>query len=153
LHEIGQVTDAPADNTIFHSAELAGKYGESQDVVEAIRALHPDVPPTTLEALLLSTANRLSENRPGARKENLAVFIERMRRLESVAERFAGVQKAYAVKAGRELRVVVDAKLTRDDGAYKLSREIARALEREVSFPGQIKVSVVRETRAVRFAV
>jgi ribonuclease Y len=102
---------------------------------------------------LLDTANRLSENRPGARKENLAVFIERLRRLEQVATRFEGVRKAFAVKAGKELRVFIDAGQTKDDVAYDLCKRIARAVEKEVSYPGQIKVSVVRETRAVRFAV
>ena len=121
--------------------------------MEAIRSLHPEAPPASLESLLLHTANRLSESRPGARKENLAVFIERLRRLEAIARDFPGVERAYAVKAGKELRVIVDARQTKDDTAYRLSLEIARALERELSYPGQIKVSVVRETRAVRFAV
>ena len=109
--------------------------------------------PRSLEALLLSTANRLSENRPGARKENLAVFIERLRRLGNLATSFAGVERAFAVKAGRDLRVIVDVNAISDDRAYQLSKEIARAVERDLSYSGQIKVSVVRETRAVRFAV
>lgn len=153
LHEIGQVVENNSNHTIFASAELCAKYRESEETVETIRSLHPDVTATCVEALLLNTANRLSESRPGARKENLAVFIERLRRLESIASNFPGVERAYAVKAGKELRVIVDAKQTKDENAYKLSKEIARALERELSYPGQIKVSVVRETRAVRFAV
>jgi ribonuclease Y len=153
LHEIGQVVENNSNHTILTSAELCAKYRESEEVVETIRALHPDVAASTVESLLLNTANRLSESRPGARKENLAVFIERLRRLESIATGFPGVQRAYAVKAGKELRVIVDTKGTRDENAYKLAKEIARALERELSYPGHIKVSVVRETRAVRFAV
>jgi len=153
LHEIGQVAEDSSNHPVFSSAELCTKYGETEAVVQAVRSLHPDVQPTSLEALLLNTANRLSDNRPGARKENLAVFIERLRRLEALALDFDGVRKAYAVKAGKELRVIVDVDGTRDDNVYKLSKQIARALEREVSYPGQIKVSVVRETRAVRFAV
>jgi len=153
LHEIGQVVENNSNHTILTSADLCAKYRESEEVVETIRALHPDVAASTVEALLLNTANRLSESRPGARKENLAVFIERLRRLESIASGFPGVQRAYAVKAGKELRVIVDTKGTRDENAYKLAKEIARALERELSYPGHIKVSVVRETRAVRFAV
>jgi ribonuclease Y len=147
------VAGSNSNNTIFASADLCAKYREREPVVETIRSLHPDVKPKSVEALLLHTANRLSENRPGARKENLAVFIERLRRLEEIAMRYAGVSGAYAVKAGKELRVIVDAKRIEDENAYKLSKEIARALERELSYPGQIKVSIVRETRAVRFAV
>ena len=142
-----------SNHTILTSAELCAKYGESEEVSQTIQSLHADVPATTLESLLLNTANRLSDSRPGARKENLAVFIERLRRLESIAAGFPGVERAYAVKAGKELRVIVDAKQTQDDNAYKLSRDIARAVERELSYPGRIKVSVVRQTRAVRFAV
>ena len=153
LHEIGQVLPTNSNHTILAAAELCSKYRESDEVVEAIRSLHPEAPPANLESLLLHTANRLSESRPGARKENLAVFIERLRRLEAIARDFPGVERAYAVKAGKELRVIVDARQTKDDTAYRLSKEIARALERELSYPGQIKVSVVRETRAVRFAV
>jgi ribonuclease Y len=118
-----------------------------------VQSLASDVQPTTIEALLLHTANRLSDNRPGARKDNLAVFIERLRRLETIALRFEGVRQAYAVKAGKELRVIVDVDRVRDENAYTLSKDIARAVERELSYPGQIKICVVRETRAVRFAV
>ena len=153
LHEVGQVVAANSNHPLFTSAELCAKYGESEELVGIIRSLHPDVAATEVEALLLNTANRLSESRPGARKENLAVFIERLRRLEAIAGGFDGVRQAYAVKAGKELRVIIDAARTKDDSAYKLSKEIARAIERELSFPGQIKVSVIRETRAVRFAV
>ena len=153
LHEVGNVSEEVTDHPILCAADLCARYGESEAVVQAVRSLHPDVAPRKLEGLLLGTANRLSETRPGARKENLAVFIERLRRLESVATGFPGVTKAYAVKAGRELRVIVDTARTSDEGAYTLSRQIARALERELSYPGQIRVSVVRETRSVRFAV
>jgi len=153
LHEIGQVVGNTGNHTLLTSAELCAKYRETEGVTAMIRSLHPDMTPPDLESLLLNTANRLSESRPGARKENLAVFIERLRRLEATAMAFPGVERAYAVKAGKELRVIVDTKQTRDDQAYKLSKEIARAIEREVSYPGQIKVSVVRETRAVRFAM
>jgi ribonuclease Y len=153
LHEIGQVVGDSTGHPLFTAADLCAKHREPEDVLHAIRSLHPDVQPTTMEALLLATANKLSENRPGARKENLAVFIERLRRLEAIAVGFAGVERAYAVKAGKELRVIVDVKQVRDESAYRLSREIARAIERDVSYQGQIKVSVVRETRAVRYAV
>lgn len=153
LHEIGQVAESASEHPVLSSAELCAKYQESEDVVHAIRSLHADVRPTTLDALLLSTANKLSESRPGARKENLSVFIERLKRLEALANDFPGVRQAFAVKAGKELRVIVDVTQTTDESAFGLAKQIARTLEREVAYPGQIKVSVVRETRAVRFAV
>ncbi len=153
LHEIGQVADDTPGHSTLDTAELCARHRESEAVVQAVRTLNHDVPATSLEALLLHTANRLSDNRPGARKENLAVFIERLRRLETIARGFDGVQRAFAVKAGKELRVIVDVDRTRDETAYDLSKQIARAIERELSYAGQIKVSVVRERRAVRFAV
>lgn len=153
LHEIGRVDEQPRGHTALTSAELAGKFGESEAVVHAIQSLHPEVEAKTLEALLLQTANRLSDTRPGARKDNLEIYIERLRRLEAIAASFPGVVHAYAVKAGKEVRVIVDARNVKDEGAFTLSKEIARALERDLTYPGQIKVSVVRETRAVQFAM
>ncbi len=153
LHEVARADEATKGHTVLASADLAGKHGESEAVVHAIQSLHPEVEAKTLEALLLATANRISDARPGARKDNLEVFVERLRRLEVMASRFAGVVGSYAVKAGKEIRVIVDAKVLKDEDAYALSKEIARTLERELAYTGQIKVSVVRETRAVQFAV
>ena len=153
LHEIGQVDQSTNSPPLIASAELCSKYGESDEVAQCIRSLQPGAEALSLEALLLNTANKMSDSRPGARKENLAVFIERLRRLESIAAGFEGVNRAFAVKAGKEIRVIVDAKKAGDQNAYELSKEIARAVERELSYPGQIKVSVIRETRAVRYAV
>ena len=153
LHEIGQVDDSVSDHPILAAAELCTKYGESEELVQTIRSLHADVKTKGLEGLLLDTANRLSDNRPGARKENLAVFIERLRRLERIATGFPEVEQAYAIKAGKEIRVFVDAQSADDDRTFKLSKQIARAVEKDLNYPGQIKVSVVRLTRAVRFAV
>ena len=153
LHEIGQVDTSLDAHPIQASAELCNRYRESEAVVHAVRSVHPDVEARSTEALLVSTAGRMSDNRPGARKENLAVFIERLRRLEKIATDFDGVNKAYAVKAGKEIRVLVDAGETTDQSAQKLCKEIARAVERDLSYPGQIKVGVVRETRAVRYAL
>jgi ribonuclease Y len=139
---------------ILASAEIAGRLGESEEVVHAIQSLHREVETRSVEALLLQTACRLSTSRPGARKENLEVFIERMRRLEAIARSFPGVRQAYAVKAGKELSVLVDAAGVSDQETYALSKKIARALEKELSsFQGKIKVSVLRETRAVHYAV
>jgi ribonuclease Y len=153
LHEIGRGASDTTGPSILASAEIAGRFGESEDVVHAIQSLHRDAEAHTLEALLLQTADRVSTQRPGARKENLEVFIERLKRLEEIACSYPGVGHAFAVKAGKELRVIVDAAQVSDPDAYTLSKKIARALEKEVSFQGKIKVTVVRETRAVHFAV
>ena len=153
LHEIGRVDDSGSGHPLVVSAELAAKFGERDEVVKAIEALNPDVAPLAVEALILRVANRISENRPGARKDNLDVFVERLRRIEALACAFPGVTQAFALKAGKELRVLVDTKAVSDDQAYLLSRQIARSIERELDYPGTIRVSVVRETRAVQYAV
>jgi len=153
LHEIGRVDDTGSGHPVVVAAELAAKFGEREEVVKAIEALHPDVEPTAVEALILRVANRISENRPGARKDNLDVFVERLRRVEALACAFPGVTQAFALKAGKELRVLVDTKAVSDEQAYLLSKQIARAIERELDYPGTIRVSVVRETRSVQYAV
>jgi ribonuclease Y len=153
FHEIGAVDDTVTGHTALTSSELAGKFGESPAVVHAIQALHPDVEASSMEAMLLNTANRLSNNRPGARKDNLEVFIERLTRLEAIALRNDAVKQAIAVKSGKEVRVLLDATVADDNQAYVLAGEIARSLEKELVYPGQIKVSVLRETRAVHYAV
>ena len=153
LHEVGRVDDALSGDPILHSAELCARFGEAPEVVEAIRGLHSEVESRDLEPLLVRIAGRMSDARPGARKENLAVYVERLRRLEEIATRFDGIKRAFAVKAGKEIRVIVDSGRIDDNRTIALSKEIARAVEKELSFPGQIKVNVVRETRAIRFAV
>jgi ribonucrease Y len=153
LHEIGRVEDGSGGHPVLVSAELAAKFGERDEVVKAIQALHPDAEPKAVEALILRIANRISENRPGARKDNLDVFVERLKRIEALATAFPGVTQAFALKAGKELRVLVDTKSVTDEQAYDLSKQIARAIERELEYPGTIRVSVVRETRSVQYAV
>ena len=153
LHEVGRVEDGAAGHPLRVASELAAKFGERDEVVKAIEALHPDAEPIAVEALILRIANRISENRPGARKDNLDVFIERLRRVESLACAFPGVTQAFALKAGKELRVLVDTKSVTDEQAYVLAKQIARAIERELDYPGTIRVSVVRETRSVQYAV
>jgi ribonuclease Y len=153
LHGVAQVANTVTSQQAASAAELCAKYGEAEEVVDAIASLHPDAECRTVEAMLVHTANRLSESRPGARKENLAIFIERLKRLESIATGFSGVDRAYAVKAGKEIRVILDAAQVGDDAVYQLSKKIARTLEKELNYPGQIKVSVIRETRAVRYAL
>jgi ribonuclease Y len=153
LHEVGRVDETASGHTVLASADLAAKYGESEEVVHAIQSLHPDSEAATLEALLLRIANRISDNRPGARKDNLDLFVERLRRIEAIALSFPGVVKAYSVKAGKDLRVIVDTQSVSDEDAYALSKSIARAIEKDVVYSGQIRVSVIRETRSVQFAV
>ena len=143
---------ADPDLRSIHLLVVAGR-AASEEVVHAIGSLHPDVKARNVEALLLHVATRISDNRPGARKENLAVFLERLRRLEQIALGFEGVDRAFAVKAGKEIRVIVDTDSTTDGQIVGLSKKIARKLEKELSYPGQIKVSVIRETRSVRYAV
>ena len=153
LHEIGRVEDGVSGHPILAAAEIAGKYGERDEIVKTIQALHPDSDPKAVEGLILRVANRLSDTRPGARRDNLDVFIERLRRLERLAKSFPGVTQAFALKAGKELRVLVDTSAVSDDQAYVLSRELARAIEKDLEYPGPIRVSVVRETRSVQYAV
>ena len=154
LHEIAQAEDVPpASPAVLASGEIASKYGETEEVVHAIRAIHKSVEPRSMEALLVSTANRIAENRPGARKHNLELFVDRLTRLETIAQSFAGVKHAYAVRAGKELRVLVQADQISDDGVTFLSRDIAARIEAEVDYPGQIRISVIRETRAIDYAV
>ena len=153
LHEVGRVDEAVSGHTALSSAEIAGRYGESAEVVQAIQALHPDAEVASVEAEILRIANRVSENRPGARRDNLEVFVERLRRLEAIAAGFPGVTQAYAVKAGKEIRVLLDAKTASDEDAHALAKAVARAIESDVAYSGQIKVTVIREMRAVQYAV
>ena len=154
LHAISWAEDEPRGGPgAAASAEIAGKFGEAPEVVHAISALAPGVEARTAEAVLVQVARRISEARPGARKDNLASFIERMRRLEEIASSFPGVRHSYAVKGGKELRILVESSDLSDEDAVLLSRELARRIEREVSYNAEIKVSVIRETRAVDYAV
>ena len=154
LHEIGQVEEQnPYASPILLSAELTQRYNESEGVVHAIQALHRDVAPKTVEAVLLQCAERIAIARPGARKDNLEIYIERLANLEQIARSFSGVREAFAVKAGREMRVIVDTEKVTDEQAVWLSRDIASRIEHELNYPGQIKVSVVRETRSVSYAI
>ncbi|MEE9230931.1 MAG: ribonuclease Y [Acidobacteriota bacterium] len=154
LHEIGQVEEQnPYSSPILLSAELAQRYNENEGVVHAIQALHRDVAPKTVEAVLLQCAERIALARPGARKDNLDIYIQRLTNLEQIARSFSGVREAFAVKAGREMRVIVDTEKVTDEQAVWLSRDIASRIEHELNYPGQIKVSVVRETRFVSYAM
>jgi len=154
LHETAQTEDVPPPApAVFASSELVTKFGESDDVAHAIRAIHRSVEPRSIEALVVAAAERIALNRPGARKDNLEVFIERLSRMEEISMSFPGVKHAYAVRAGKELRVMVESDLVTDDGVLTLSREIAARIEREVEYAGQVRIQVIREIRAIDFAV
>ncbi len=153
LHDIGKAVDHEVEGPhALIGADLAKKYGESEDIVHAIAAHHEDVPPESILDILVQAADTLSGARPGARREMLETYIKRLKDLEEIAMSFEGVTKAYAIQAGRELRVIVEGSMVSDDQAYMLCRDIARKIEKELTYPGQIKVTVIRETRAVEYA-
>jgi ribonucrease Y len=153
LHDIGKaLTHELEGSHAVLSAQFARRYGESPAVVHAIEAHHYEVEPQTVEAVLLISADAISASRPGARGESLEQYIKRLETLEEVAGRHEGVEKVYALQAGREIRVIVKPTEIDDDAAVLLSHEIAREIEDELEYPGQIKVTVIRESRAVNYA-
>jgi ribonuclease Y len=153
LHDIGKaMTHEVEGSHALVSAQLARRYGESDGVVHAIEAHHYEVQPQTVEAVLLIAADAISASRPGARGESLEHYIKRLEALEEIATSKPGVQKAYALQAGREIRVIVEPSEVDDDGTALLSYEIAREIEDQLEYPGQVKVIVIRESRAVEVA-
>jgi len=153
LHDIGKaVTHKIEGKHAEIGAELAKKYGMPDDVVHAMAAHHNDIEPTTPEAIIVKIVDSLSAARPGARNISAENFAERMRDLENIATGFPGIDKAYAISAGREIRVIVEPKQIDDLSALKLARDIANKIEATMSYPGIIKVNVIRETRAVEYA-
>jgi len=153
LHDLGKAMSHEIEGShAIISAQYARRYGESQGVVHAIEAHHHEVQPQTVEAVLLIAADAISASRPGARGENLENYIKRLEALEEIASQKKGVEKVYALQAGREIRVIVRPSEVDDDGAALLSREIAREIEAELEYPGQVKVTVIRESRAVEVA-
>jgi ribonuclease Y len=153
LHDIGKAIDHEVEGPhALIGSRLAKKFGESPKVVHAIAAHHEDVPPSTVYALLVQAADGLSGARPGARKELLENYIKRLEDLEAIANSFAGVSNTYAIQAGRELRVIVESEKLSDEQSILLSKDIAKKIEESLTFPGQIKVTVIRETRAVEYA-
>ncbi|HEX6416604.1 MAG TPA: ribonuclease Y [Candidatus Saccharimonadales bacterium] len=153
LHDVGKAVTHKVEGKHHHiGAELARKYGMSDDIVHAIEAHHDDIEATTPEALVVRVCDALSAARPGARNISAENFVERMRDLENVATSFKGIDKAYAISAGREIRVIVSPKTVDDLSAIKLARDIATKIESTMQYPGTIKVNVIRETRAVEFA-
>ncbi len=153
LHDLGKaMTHEVEGSHAAISAQLARRYGETQHVVHAIEAHHYEVEPQTVEAVLLIAADAISASRPGARGESLEHYIKRLESLEELAAQKPGVEKVYALQAGREIRVIVRPGEVDDDGAVLLSHEIAREIEDQLEYPGQVKVTVIRESRAVDVA-
>jgi ribonuclease Y len=153
LHDIGKAIDHEVEGPhAIIGSRLAKKFGESSKVIHAIAAHHEDIPPNSVFALLVQAADGLSGARPGARKELLENYIKRLEDLENIANSYTGVSNTYAIQAGRELRVIVESEIISDEEALFLSRDIAKKIEESLTFPGQIKVTVIRETRAVEYA-
>ncbi|MCJ7602314.1 MAG: ribonuclease Y [Desulfobulbaceae bacterium] len=153
LHDIGKAVDHEIEGSHASiGADLAKKYGESAEVVHAIAAHHEDVPPAGILDVLVQSADALSGARPGARKEMLETYVKRLEDLENIAQSFTGVEKSYAIQAGREIRIVVNSENISDTEAAMMSRDIARKIEKELTYPGQIRVTVIREMRSVEYA-
>jgi ribonuclease Y len=153
LHDIGKAIDHEVEGPhAIIGSKLAKKYNESPKVVHAIAAHHEDVPPCSIYALLVQAADSLSGARPGARKELLENYIKRLEDLEKIANEFKGVSSSYAIQAGREIRVMVESDAVSDEDVILMSKDIARKIEEVLTFPGQIKVMVIRETRAIEYA-
>jgi len=153
LHDIGKAVDHEVEGShAIIGSDLAKKYGEAPEVVHAIAAHHEDVKPESVLDVLVQSADALSGARPGARKEMLETYVKRLEDLEKIANSFAGVEKSYAIQAGRDLRIIVDSGDVSDAAATLMSRDIAKNIEKELTYPGQIRVTVIRETRAVEYA-
>lgn len=153
LHDIGKAVDHEVEGThIEIGKKIAKKFGLSEDIIHAIEAHHEDVEFKTVEAIIVHVADALSASRPGARKDTYENYIKRLEDLEEIANNFEGVEKSYAIQAGREIRVLVEPTKISDAEAVNLSHKIAEKIEQELQFPGEIKVNVIRETRAVDYA-
>jgi ribonuclease Y len=153
LHDIGKAVSHEIEGPhALVGGDLARRHGESEAVAHAMEAHHNEVEPQTVEAVIVQAADALSGARPGARGESLEQYVKRLRDLEHLAHRHDGVEKVYAMQAGREIRVIVEPDTISDDAAVALSRSIAREIEQELEYPGQIKVTVIRESRAVDYA-
>ena len=153
LHDIGKALDHDMEGThVELGVEVLKKYKENEKVINAVQAHHGDVEPKTVEAVLVQAADAISASRPGARRETLEAYIKRLEQLESIADSFDGVDKSFAIQAGREIRIIVKPEKINDDQMTLMARDIAKKLEDEMEYPGQIKVNVVRETRVIDYA-
>ena len=153
LHDIGKAVDHEVEGShVTIGADIAKKYRENKDVIHAIMAHHGDVEAQTIVASLVQAADAVSAARPGARRENLETYIKRLQKLEEIANSFEGVEKSYAIQAGREIRIMIKPDVINDDGMVMVAKDIVKRIENELEYPGQIKVSLIRETRAVDYA-
>ena len=153
LHDIGKAIDRDLQGTHLElGLEFLRKHGESEPVLQAVAAHHMDIDWPSLEAMIVQAADAISAARPGARRDILESYVKRLEKLEGIADSFEGVSKAFALQAGREIRIVVESERISDEATIWLSKDIARRIENELEYPGQIKVTVIRETRAVEFA-
>jgi len=153
LHDIGKAIDRELQGTHLEiGVDFLRKHGESEAVVNAIAAHHMDIDWPSLEAMIVQAADAISAARPGARRDILESYVKRLEKLEDIADSFKGVSKAFALQAGREIRILVESEKISDEEAVWLSKDIARRIENELEYPGQIKVTVIRETRAVEYA-
>ena len=153
LHDIGKAVDHEVEGThVSIGVEIAKKFKEQRAVIHAIEAHHGDVEPTTLEAIIVQAADAISGARPGARRESLENYVKRLEKLEGVANSFEGVEQSYAIQAGREIRVIVKPEVIDDEATTFMAKDIAKKIEAELEYPGQIKVNVIREVRQVEYA-
>ena len=153
LHDIGKAVDHEMEGPhVAIGVDLLRKYKESPLVIHAMEAHHEDVEPQTIEAVLIQAADAISAARPGARRETLESYIKRLEKLEEIANSFNGIDKSFAIQAGREIRIIVKPDKVNDEQAVLMAREIVKQVEKELEYPGQIKVNVIRETRAVEYA-
>ena len=153
LHDLGKSIDHEVEGShVQIGVELARKYRENEQVIHAIQAHHNDVEAKTIVACLVQAADAISAARPGARRENLENYIKRLEQLEEITSSFHGVEKSYAIQAGREVRIMIKPELVNEDQMVLLARDIAKKIEEEMEYPGQIKVNLIRETKAVEFA-
>ena len=153
LHDIGKALDHDMEGThVEIGVEVLKKYKENPNVINAVEAHHGDVEPQTIEAVLVQAADAISASRPGARRETLESYIKRLEELEKIADSFEGVEKSFAIQAGREVRIIVKPDKISDDQMIVLAREVSKRVENEMDYPGQIKVNVIRETRVVDYA-
>ncbi|MBQ7566097.1 MAG: HDIG domain-containing protein, partial [Oscillospiraceae bacterium] len=153
LHDLGKAVDHEMEGShVQLGVELARKYKESPAVIHAIEAHHGDVEARTVIACLVQAADAISAARPGARRENVENYIRRLEKLEELTSSFKGVEKAYAIQAGREVRVMVKPEDVSEDNMVLLARDIAKKIESELEYPGQIKINLIRETKAVDYA-
>jgi ribonuclease Y len=153
LHDIGKAVDHEVEGPHVNiGADIAKKYHESPNVIHAIQAHHNDIEPQTIEAVIVQAADAISAARPGARRETLEAYIKRLEKLEEIADSFEGVEKSFAIQAGREIRIMVKPDQIDDAESVQIARDIVKKIESELEYPGQIKVNVIRETRAIEYA-